>query len=109
METSGSGQLINEIKKMYAVKDNVEDLNLYRHMINENIILRVHKLVEALKRAGGIPQSEANQEYCELLSKYTFCRDTTQTLETYIGEAIAYLWRDPSVVAVLGEFLQLDV
>jgi guanine nucleotide-binding protein subunit alpha len=100
IDHSGKSELINQIKKGSGFKESAEELEKYRLLINRNIIQKVHILIEALESTGQLPEIVANREYCELLSNYTFREDIGMTLELDIGEAIASLWRDPSVAII---------
>ena len=89
----------------------VDELALYRMTVYKNLIDCAKSLIGAMRQFGIEPKNPVNLEYSEYLMEYQVDPDPHTSLSTKVGTAIASLWQDPSIEALLerqSEFYLMD-
>lgn len=84
---------------------------LYRSTIYKNLLECAKSIVGAYIQFGVEPSSEKAQVYAEFLWAYNIDPDPQKPLDPKVGEAMVYVWNDPSTSTVLErqtEFYLMD-
>ncbi|KAI9816190.1 MAG: Guanine nucleotide-binding protein alpha-2 subunit [Pycnora praestabilis] len=108
---SGKSTIVKQMKIIHQNGYTVDELALYRLTIYKNLIDCAKALISAMRQFDITPQNTQNTEYGEYLMEYQVDPDPHTPLDSKVGDAIASLWKDVSIAAVLehqSEFYLMD-
>lgn len=89
----------------------VEELSMYRLTVYKNILDCARSLIHAMQDFEISPSSAKVRDFMTYLWEYNVDPDPNTPLDPKVGEAITYLWNDPSIPAVLehqNQFYLMD-
>lgn len=89
----------------------VDELAMYRHTIYKNLIDCAKALVGAMRQFNIDIQDPANKTHSDFLMEYSVDPDPHSALDPRAAEAVASLWKDGCITAVLdhqNEFYLMD-
>ncbi|KAK2744167.1 Guanine nucleotide-binding protein alpha-2 subunit [Myotisia sp. PD_48] len=108
---SGKSTIVKQMKIIHQNGYSVEELSMYRLTVFKNLIDCAKSLIWAMHQFGIQPSSAKVRDYMNYLVEYNVDPDPNTPLEPHVGEAITYLWNDPSIPAVMerqNEFYLMD-
>ncbi|EGD87627.2 hypothetical protein H112_04091 [Trichophyton rubrum D6] len=108
---SGKSTIVKQMKIIHQNGYSVEELSMYRLTVYKNLLDCAKSLVWAMHQFEIQPSSAKVRDFMDYLLDYNIDPDPNVALELKVGDAITYLWNDPSIPAVLerqNEFYLMD-
>ncbi|EZG06509.1 hypothetical protein H106_03911 [Trichophyton rubrum CBS 735.88] len=108
---SGKSTIVKQMKIIHQNGYSVEELSMYRLTVYKNLLDCAKSLVWAMHQFETQPSSAKVRDFMDYLLDYNIDPDPNVALELKVGDAITYLWNDPSIPAVLerqNEFYLMD-
>ncbi|KAM5438419.1 Guanine nucleotide-binding protein alpha-2 subunit [Microsporum canis] len=108
---SGKSTIVKQMKIIHQNGYSVEELSMYRLTVYKNLLDCAKSLVWAMHQFEIQPSSAKVRDFMDYLLDYNIDPDPNVSLELKVGDAITYLWNDPSIPAVLerqNEFYLMD-
>ncbi|EZF74098.1 hypothetical protein H105_04115 [Trichophyton soudanense CBS 452.61] len=108
---SGKSTIVKQMKIIHQNGYSIEELSMYRLTVYKNLLDCAKSLVWAMHQFEIQPSSAKVRDFMDYLLDYNIDPDPNVALELKVGDAITYLWNDPSIPAVLerqNEFYLMD-
>lgn len=108
---SGKSTIVKQMKIIHQNGYTVAELSMYRVTVYKNLLDCAKSLVAAMHQFKIQPSSAKVQDHMQYLMDYNIDPDPNVPIDSALGDAITYLWNDPSIPAVMehqNEFYLMD-
>ena len=108
---SGKSTIVKQMKIIHQNGYTREELSLYRLTIYKNVLDCAKALIGAMRQFEIEPTDPQNEGFSEFLLEYQVDPDPHKLLDPQVGQAVASLWKDPSIARVMdhqSEFYLMD-
>lgn len=105
---SGKSTVMKQLKILYDCLD-VDDRVQYRPFIYQNLFRSADAVLRGMQYLKLKPSDKENQEYFELLKKYTHAGDLDNPPIPEVGDAMSSLWKDDCINTLMKHQTELNL